>query len=150
MTEFKVGLYTWYMHSRNYHELRVDGHTEIVVPLLDHHYKLPVDIIAFHYHPVADLECRFKEAHSVDYERLTPLRTFYYNLPSLHRIYCTRYTVFLNASAEKSGTYSLRCSGANYYHPDWAWLPVTVTKEITLRFEKCMILDTHDYYLNQL
>ena len=150
VVEFNVGLYTWYMSFRHYHELRKDGHTELVVPLLDHHYELPIDIIALHYHPVADLECRFKEAHSLDYEILRPSGASYYYTYTRQRVLHTQYTVYLSASAEKSGTYSLRCSGASYYRPEKEWVPATITKELTLRFEKSTILDTHDYYLTQL
>ena len=130
-----LGIYTWYMGPENYEELRLSGHTDVLIPLLPDPYSLPVYFMLYHESPHgAGVECWLQRPYAPSPARMTPQNTekhvrHYGN-------HMTRFSFMVEAKSAKSGTYTVSCRGKYYYQPDSAWYPVHVKKEITLRFEK--------------
>ena len=130
-----LGIYTWHMGPENYEELRLSGHTDVLIPLLPDPYSLPVYFMLYHESPHrAGVECWLQRPYTPSPARMSPQNTgkhvrHYGN-------HMTRFSFMVEAKSAKSGTYTVSCQGKYYYQPDSAWYPVHVKKEITLRFEK--------------
>lgn len=135
MGHISLGIYTWYMGPENYYELRVDGHTELVLPLLAESYQLPVHLMVYHHNQREDgVECTLSRPYS-------PNEVSMRSTDSNTRVrkygdHLTKFSFMVESSEERSGTYHVRCQGKDYYRPESTWFPVAAKKEITLRFEK--------------
>ena len=139
MEHISLGIYTWYMRLENYDELRVDGHTEVVLPLLAEPYQLPVHLMVYHHNQREEgVECSLRRPHSPNEVSMKSTDSSTH----IHKYgdHLTKFSFMVESSEEKSGTYHVWCQGKDYYRPESTWFPVTAKKEITLRFEHGIII----------
>ena len=125
------------MERVHYDQLRLQGHTELLLPLLnDRIYSLPVQILIFHESSRSEVECTLGRPYTA-----TALPVDLTKENGAHVIHIgrhlTRVMLRVGASQEKSGTYTVSCSGKYFYPLDNKWYPMQVEKSIALRFEKC-------------
>ena len=140
MEPLSLGIYTWFMNIENYDDLRLSGSTDLLVPLLPETYSLPVYLTLFHEAERKKVKCTLQRPYVSD---PIPIKiTKSGNRVWHYTEHLTRVMFQVESAAAKSGTYTVSCEGQYYYHPDSAWLPLQVQKEITLRFEKGKILLT--------
>lgn len=139
MDPLSIGIYTWFMSLENYNELRFQGSTDLLVPLLPEPYKLDVYVMA--YKQWSEVQCTLQRPYVASPVPLKMPHTF------------PRAKFQVVSAPEKSGTYTVSCLSKYFYPPEDAWYPIKVEKDITLRFEKglcacCMSL--HDCVYNHL
>ena len=136
MEALSLGIYTWFMSRKNYDDLRLQGGTELLVPLLpDESYHLPVYLTLFHEASREDgVKCTLQRPYVVSPVPLAVTKQ------SSHVWHYTKHLTKMMFKVEsvpkKSGTYTVKCQGKYYYQPEDIWLPLHTEKHITLRFEK--------------
>ena len=135
MEPLSLGIYTWFMKIENYDELRLQGSTNLLVPLLPGEpYDLPVYVILFHEAARKKVKCALQRPYV---SSATPLDIMKRSDHVWHYTkQLTRMRFLIKSSPEKSGTYTVKCQGKYYYPPETSWFPVHVEKDITIRFER--------------
>lgn len=112
--EFEV--FTWFMTSQHYIELRRYGLTQVFVPVFPVPYLLPI-YIAIHY-PNSWFEyCQVKFPGMMEWTHIKNMNHGRQRQPSITDF--TRFVIRVNASVTSSGEYSVRCRARTTYTPDW-------------------------------
>jgi len=124
-------LHTWYMTKENYQEMREGKITEIMVPLLNRPYKLPIVTSLYHGGSNRLPKCYFKAPF---HKRSVQDRVRYRGYPLVYT-----YKNYVLSTRSNSGIYTVICKAKNWdYYADYTGKNWTVAlhKRIRITFFK--------------
>ena len=135
MEPLSLSIYTWFMGQENYNQLMLNDSTELLVPLLpDETYNLPVFLMIFHESQRDEVQCMLQRPYTMTPTQLQ-LKLADKNVRHYTK-HLTKIQFVVEAEPEKSGIYTVSCTGKYYYEPDDKWYAIDVKKIFTLRFEE--------------
>ena len=113
------------MTKSNYLEMRLNGSTEVFVPLFDKEWTLPIyatfnDVVA------SDIpSCFAKTPRSSDWFKLKPTG-------AIHQAY--RFKLNIKAVAQNAGEHKIKCLGRNWDEPSQETWKVELVKSLKISF----------------
>ncbi len=125
-----LDVHTWFMTKMNYDQMRENGVTQVLVPVFENKYWLPIVTSFYHGHKFKNVKCYFKS--SFDAERVKDnQKKIKYGYSLVYK-----YTNFVEALEESSGLYTVTCLGKNWdeFAPrNWT---VKLSKSLNITFIK--------------
>ena len=121
-------VHTWYMTEVNYEHMKRHNMTDVLVPVFDETYWLPVVTTLYHGGAAEGIKCYFKGPFHVERVADEAKQSTY---PLVYV-----YTNYIQALEENSGVYTVSCSGADWDEFASRTWPVELRKSLNITFFK--------------